>query len=592
MKQTHEIDSIFSKSFFLSDVNGGKVSRLLDKANAIREFKNTVSQRIFDDVFHYLDGGKFSAMTEFKSNSRYLNGQDEQNAIQDVYDTYTNKFDTLNQKIQFSIIYVKPTYYKRNGKALDNGRLAYHQGQFKSFSIKRAQTPLCLVLTFLARYGSDNTITYIQGKLQIEENKDKIKFYESVLSYISKFGFERLMRVALMKRDMVKNKLFIEPHRFESLNFRTVSRVKDDIVALNKNGKSVVRAFINIGGFLKDELTDEQWADICQQNEARRSEGKPSLKSRTDVISLPVKLNKKYHGDLNNYLKDVASYTVCFESNRKIRVVLTKKDKRQVVSGSNGILGVDVNIKHNMFSTSGRDAIDYDRKLINKFIGFIKHTNGKKVQKHSMGLDKSEVNRMSSKDKSIQDYYIRAITYDIQYKSHLLVKNSIEKGYDHIVMEDLSKMSRGFSKSDEFDGVKYTKLWNLFHIPTINDVVRNLCYTSGVTFSLVHPEYTSKQCPVCGTIDDGNRTSQENFECVVCGHQDGADFNSAVNIKHRVVSDVLREKLLKKSAYGELTPKRMDRASVKEVLLNYYSENLKDSSGDGMADVLGCHYFS
>lgn len=235
MTQKHEIDGMYSKSFFLSHVNDVKVKKLLDKANAIRDFKNYVSKTIFDDAFHYLDNGKFSAMIEFKSNIKYLNGQDEQNAVQDVYDTYANKFDTLNQKIQFSVINVKPTYYKKNGKLLENGKYAFYKGQFKSFSAKKSKTPLCFVLTFLARYGSDNTPAYIKSKLKEETNDDKILFYNSILHYINKFGFERLMKVALMKRDIIKNKLFKEPHKFESLSFRTISRVNNNIVSFNKN---------------------------------------------------------------------------------------------------------------------------------------------------------------------------------------------------------------------------------------------------------------------------------------------------------------------------------------------------------------------
>ena len=76
-------------------------------------------------------------------------------------------------------------------------------------------------------------------------------------------------------------------------------------------------------------------------------------------------------------------------------------------------------------------------------------------------------------------------------------------------------------------------------------------------------------CPVCGCIDDGNRPTQEEFQCVECSHKDNADFNAAKNIKNRVLVTVLREKLLKQLDNSAFKPRPFKREKVKDVLLSF-----------------------
>ena len=90
-----------------------------------------------------------------------------------------------------------------------------------------------------------------------------------------------------------------------------------------------------------------------------------------------------------------------------------------------------------------------------------------------------------------------------------------------------------------------------------------------IAVSLVHPHYTSKQCHICGCIDDDNRKTQEAFKCVECGYEANADLNAAVNIKNRVDITVLCDKLLKQVDNGAFKPKPLKRAKVKEVLLSF-----------------------
>ena len=55
----------------------------------------------------------------------------------------------------------------------------------------------------------------------------------------------------------------------------------------------------------------------------------------------------------------------------------------------------------------------------------------------------------------------------------------------------------------------------------------------GATMTAVNPRNTSRECPECGFTSSENRTTQEKFVCVNCGHKANADTNAARNILNR-----------------------------------------------------------
>jgi IS605 OrfB family transposase len=59
---------------------------------------------------------------------------------------------------------------------------------------------------------------------------------------------------------------------------------------------------------------------------------------------------------------------------------------------------------------------------------------------------------------------------------------------------------------------------------------------AGVPLVKVDPRNTSRTCHACGHCSKDNRTSQEKFLCVSCGHRANADRNAALNIRALAVS--------------------------------------------------------
>ena len=150
-------------------------------------------------------------------------------------------------------------------------------------------------------------------------------------------------------------------------------------------------------------------------------------------------------------------------------------------------------------------------------------------------------------------------------------------GVRHIVMENLDNgFGKTYVKDETFDGINFNDIVKFLGISSLKKEVEHIGRNYNIAVSTVHSNYTSKMCPICGCIDDGNRTTQEDFCCVECGHGDNADHNAAVNIRNRVSTTVLCKRLLKQLGNGAYEPSKMSKDKVKDVLLSYRANLEKD----------------
>ena len=140
----------------------------------------------------------------------------------------------------------------------------------------------------------------------------------------------------------------------------------------------------------------------------------------------------------------------------------------------------------------------------------------------------------------------------------------------HIVMENLDNgFGKSFVKDKNNEDINFNRVVKFLRISNLKDEVEHIARKYDIAVSTVHSYYTSRMCPVCGCIDDENRTSQEEFSCIECGFESNADINAAVNIKNRVSVTVLRSKLLKQMDNGAYELKKLNKEKVKEVLLSF-----------------------
>ena len=542
------VDSKYTKVFTSDSLTDLKYNELHAYAVYLREWRNRVSKEVNDNLLKYMEMSPLNFVTHMRSlHNGELNSNFDKHLYRLVIDCYRNKFDNVKRKMEFSVREFKGfEHFKRDCK---NGR----KGQLKKINYKERRTPLSNCLTYLVRYGFDGTAEYIRTQIAdgpVDEKKRN--YYQNILRCIEKFGFERLMRLALQRRCRVIRRYFAEPIEFKSLTFGGRSR-KRLILGENGNRGSVIKAFVNLS-----------W-------ETRKT------------MAIPVKYASDYHGSISEYEKAANDYEYLItfnEKHRKVNINLAKDGVRTIaeVSGKDAVVGIDVNIKHNLFSLSNGDTYDYDRGLMKEYCRICAETDSLKERNKEYAVGRKRQYRV--------DAVRRKILFSNRRLISMMCRSLQEQGIRHIVMEDLGTFGRTYVKSDDFESLNFNRIVRALHLTDLKNEVEHIANNYGIAVSLVQSEYTSKRCPVCGCIEDENRLSQEEFRCAHCGHADNADHNAAINIRNRVL-EAVREDLLKQNDNGSYSPKNLKREKIKEILLKSTAVQGTDSHGmaDGVRDL-------
>ena len=528
--------SNYEKVFQSKDITRQKYDELCDFAILIRNHKNIVSQYVNDNILHFIDYTKFQFLKEMRMHFKNVipSSFDVQLYTQ-VFTCYQNKFEAIKHKLTFDATTFKGfEFYKRDTKR-------HKKGVLKKVLIDKKKTPLSICLTYLARYGTKNTIDYIKSHID-ECDEKKREFYKSILRCCDKFGFERLYNLALSKRMRIIKHYSKHPIEFKSLSFSGRCR-KKRIIDYNHRFGSVINSFISISGL------------------SRKS------------FDIPVVFNKGWYGNIKDYAKNHPDYeyTITFnEKKRQVNVHLCKDGERYIPQVSGNTIGIDVNCKHNLLSLSDETIYDYDRKLVNDFCRL------------SLYIDKLKGRNKEYKIGKRKQWKLDTLKFKMIKSEQQLIANMCKtlhsQGIGHIVMEDLNN---GFGKcyvnDKDNEDINYNRKVKFLGLSSLKQEVEHIARKYDIAVSNVQPSYTSKMCPICGCIDDGNRPNQETFECVECGHKDNADFNAAKNIRNRVLVTVLRDSLLKQLDNGAFEPKKLKREKVKEVLLSF-RRNLQETT--------------
>lgn len=530
------IQSKYTKIFHSNLLTRQKYDELHDFAVLIQNHKNTVSQYVNDNLLHFLEYNKFKFIKEMREYFKDIipSSFDAQLYTQ-VFTCYQNKFDEIQRKLIFEVkAFNGFEFYKRDTKK-------HKKGDLKKVIINKKQTPLSNCLTYLARYGNENTIDYISSNISKCDEK-KCEFYNNILRCCNKFGFEHLYRLALSKRKRIIKHYSEFPIEFKSLAFSGRSR-KTKIIDYNSRFGSVINSFVSLSGI------------------GRKS------------FDVPVTFNKRWYGNMKDYRKKNPDYeyTITFnEKEHQVNIHLCKDGKRYIPQANGETIGIDVNCKHNLFSLSDETTYDYDRKLVNDFC------------KLSLEIDKlKEKNKEykvgKRKHQKLDTLKSKMIKFEQQLIANMC-KALQSQGVGHIVMEDLNNgFGKCYVKDKDNEDINYNRKIKFLGLSSLKQEIEHIARKYSIAVSTVQASYTSKMCPICGCIEDENRPNQETFECVECGYKDNADFNAAKNIRNRVLVTVLRESLLKQLDNGAFEPKKLKREKVKEVLLSF-RRNLQETA--------------
>lgn len=545
----NRFESQFSTAFYPIMLSDTKRAEIIHRAEEIRAVRNEISEVFFSDMLGFQDMTKFEALNFFnptftdKLSSHYL-----KKAIEDVWKAYQLRFDAIRKKIEFEhVTELIPSFYKRRTKE--------HQvGDLKSIERHTKKTELTKVLTWLARYGNDDTVYWLESKIpSVDESKQK--FYRTILRCISKFGFDRLMRLALSRREAVFAEYITRGKiTFESLTFSGRSRIKRPIVDARRNETGKFDYYIEISW---------DWFDSGYRGDSK------------NTMCIPFKYSKAYHRSLNRYCNGTdTSYTIVIRGN-DIHFVLARDGYRykniDEITEDNTV-GIDVNSKHNMFALSTGEFIPNDDALIAELETELLKID-QKQKNYNARFAKDEYHdafKISKKDKK----RIEAITLKLNESNKRdiarLCQAFAANGIKHIAMENLDGFKGSKLHSEDSKGFNLGRLHLRTGLSSLKDEFIHIAPKYGLLVSLVQAEYTSKMCGHCGCIDDRNRQTQEEFCCVECGHSENADLHSAKNIKFRLTSTVLRGNLLVlagDSEYRYFIPKgNLPRWRVKKFL--------------------------
>ena len=529
------IQSKYTKIFKSNDITHLKYNELYDFAVLLCKHKNIVSKYVNDNLLKYLDYTKFSFLKEMREQYKgCVPSSFDAQLYTQIFECYQNKFNALQKSIMFEVITFKGfEYYKRTTKK-------HKKGELKRVISEREQTELSICLSYLAHYGNPNTIEYINSQFEKCDVKKK-QFYLNIIRCCNNFGFDRLYKLALSKRQRIIERYAKNHIEFKSLTFSGRCR-KTNIIAYNKHFGSKINAFISLSGI------------------GRKS------------FDIPIKFNKDWFGNMKGYSKKTPNYeyTITFnEKEHQVNIHLCKDGTRYIPNAVDKVIGIDVNCKHNLFSLSDKTSYDYDRKLVNDYCKLLTEIDKRKTSKtYTIGKRKQrKLDVMKTKIVKSEQHLIATMCKELQ-----------NQGYNHIVMENLDN---GFGKcfvKDQTNGdINYNRKVKFLGLSSLKQEVEHIARKYDIGVSTVQASYTSKMCPICGCIDDENRPNQETFECVECGYKNNADFNAAINIRNRVCEAVLRNALLKQLDNGTFEPRKLKREKVKEVLLSF-RRNLQEKA--------------
>lgn len=546
---SNRFESQFSAAFYPIQLSDTKRAELIHRAEEIRAVRNEISEVFFSDMLGFQDMTKFEAFNFFnptfttRLSSHYL-----KKAIEDVWKAYQLRYDAIRKKIEFeTVTELIPSFYKRRTKE--------HQlGDLKAIERHTKKTELTKVLTWLARYGKDDTVYWLESKIPtVDESRQK--FYRAILRCISKFGLDRLMRLALSRREAVFAE-YINRGKitFESLTFSGRSRITRPIVDARRNVNGKFDYYIEISW---------DWFDKGYRGDSK------------NTMCIPFKYNRAYHRALRRYCNGRdTSYTVVIRGN-DIHFVLARdgyRYKHNAEITENNTFGIDVNSKHNMFALSNGEFIPHDEALIADLETELLKIDAKQKAYNARFKKEEEHDafKISKKDNARIASITTKLNESNKRKIANLCKQLADHGIKHIAMENLDGFQGSKLHSEDSKGFNLGRLHLRTGLSSLKDEFIHIAPKYGLLVSLVQAEYTSKMCGHCGCIDDRNRQIQEEFCCVECGHSENADIHSSKNIKFRLTSTVLRGNLLVlagDSEYRYFIPKgNLPRWRVKKFL--------------------------
>ena len=560
-----------SKHFYSLPLSNVKFDGLKKYCTNVRDSKRTISEYIIENREDFLKSDTLYIINRdpFITKIRHtfpdlISSLAYGETCKNIHTNYDTKFKTILKKLTIKEKVVRDILYYKNKTTLkrkdENGNeitVVKMPGDVREIRYKYIETPKTKTLTFLAKFGRENTYDWLKNAIKDDSIPDsKKKNYKLYLEVIEEYGFEVLLSEALEHRKKVFDE-YLNEVEYTSININVSARASAPFFKNDKR-RSVVGLYLTLA---------IPYTDVN------------GIEHKHMII--PLLYNKEYHGDISLYnpinpkkSKNTILNIVLDEYTKTIIVskVIKEEVSHREPTQNDVLVGADVNTVGDAIVGSNGTRIkhsDNDKKVISKIAKLIKK------QKRNLKLEKAKA---KEEHRKINTSHILTLKEKRKlnklkkvHKEHQsdecleFVNSAISTGGNHIVMENLDGK---FGKTRAVDSENQQNFNDLTSAECISDyknIMQRLCQKKHLSFSTVQPEYTSQRCPECGCVHRSNRKSQSEFECVECGHKANADANASVNIKDRVGNEKLCVALLKTTLDG-YEPK--DNITMDEVLDN------------------------
>ncbi len=176
-------------------------------------------------------------------------------------------------------------------------------------------------------------------------------------------------------------------------------------------------------------------------------------------------------------------------------------------------LGVDLGIKNIATASDGQKFAGNHLNNIRRR----RRRQRKNIQPVGTKSSKRKLKRLSGKERRHATHVNHCISKQIV--------NTAKDTNSAIALEDLKgirdRIRLRRSQRDDLHS------WSFYQL---GEFIKYKAKKAGVPVVFVNPRYTSQACHKCGSVDKGNRKTQDKFLCLACGHADHADHNAALNI--------------------------------------------------------------
>ena len=484
---------------------------------------------------------------------------DLQSAREDVFTKFKNQKDQLNIKFVKTYKNKKYNELKSKNKLKDYPNCKSFFNTCKDDNLQNLLNFLCSQLLFVRKddtmklifnnllkngYSEQDLYNDLYNYYVIFDNqiKDRIfskntRTYVNWQKLINKLSFKRLMNLALKKflRELKNLKITFNKATIQHKNtissldnhFEKVSNIKFNNLVFNVN-------LPNIGVIKLPFKYNKKYH--CFLDSANNS-------LNISYTNKDKKMSEKYR-QYNYFIQSVLIYTIKLdEINKEVQIIYTLKkndtNSKKFVQFDSSFkieyektVGIDVNTKNNIFQLSDGKTFKYDKWIIKKCKSFDKmradFQRNNKNKKYNEKMLKLQ-NKLNRRSKAFLDK-----------KVNELIKYCISKNYNHIVMENLN-IQKCSTNIRSKNGLNYNRLASLIHLNDVKNVIKRIANHYGIMVSFVDPKFTSKQCLICGNIDNENRLNQETFKCTKHDLISNADLNAACNIKNRIA--IFKDKL-------------------------------------------------